>query len=164
MTLTIEIPDEKTAALAARAKAQGLSSEQYARKLLEHDLEVGTNQTLRISRITGVASRCEGFASPPNLRRCPLSRDLWMRTFWFTQWTDCATICCVPRVARRSPRTSRNSPLCNIRDSLRILLSCHLPAPCDTYTIFRRRRASHQWPTYFPAGASNTRPRCGSVD
>jgi plasmid stability protein len=39
MTLTIDLPDEKTAALAARAKAQGLSAEQYARQVLEHDLE-----------------------------------------------------------------------------------------------------------------------------
>jgi hypothetical protein len=38
MTLTIALPDEKTAALAARAKAQGIS-EQYARHVLEHDLE-----------------------------------------------------------------------------------------------------------------------------
>lgn len=40
MTLTIELPDEKTAALAARAKAQGLSAEQYARQVLEHVLEI----------------------------------------------------------------------------------------------------------------------------
>lgn len=38
MTLTIDLPDEQTAALRAKAKAQGLSAEQYARQLLENDL------------------------------------------------------------------------------------------------------------------------------
>jgi plasmid stability protein len=36
--LTIELPDEKKAALAAKAQAKGLSAEQYARQVLEHDL------------------------------------------------------------------------------------------------------------------------------
>ncbi len=39
MTLTIDLPDTQTAALAARAREQGLSAEQYARRVLEHDLE-----------------------------------------------------------------------------------------------------------------------------
>jgi plasmid stability protein len=38
MTLTIDLPDEQTLALKARAKAQGLSTEQYARQVLEQDL------------------------------------------------------------------------------------------------------------------------------
>jgi plasmid stability protein len=38
MTLTIDLPDEQTAALAAKARAHGLSTEQYARQVLEHDL------------------------------------------------------------------------------------------------------------------------------
>jgi plasmid stability protein len=38
MTLTINLPDEQTAALAAKARAQGLSTEEYARQVLEHDL------------------------------------------------------------------------------------------------------------------------------
>ncbi len=38
MTLTIDLPDEQTAALAAKARAQGLSTEQYVRQLLQHDL------------------------------------------------------------------------------------------------------------------------------
>ncbi|MGO9272497.1 MAG: FitA-like ribbon-helix-helix domain-containing protein [Terriglobia bacterium] len=38
MTLTIDLPDEQTAALAAKARARGLSAEQYARQVLEHDL------------------------------------------------------------------------------------------------------------------------------
>jgi plasmid stability protein len=37
-SLTIELPDEKKAALAAKAQARGLSVEQYARQVLEHDL------------------------------------------------------------------------------------------------------------------------------
>ena len=38
MTLTINLLDEQTAALAAKARAQGLSAEEYARQVLEHDL------------------------------------------------------------------------------------------------------------------------------
>jgi hypothetical protein len=38
ISLTIELPDEQKAALAAKARAQGLSIERYAREVLEHDL------------------------------------------------------------------------------------------------------------------------------
>ena len=38
MTLTIDLPDEQTLVLKARAKAQGVSTEQYARQVLEQDL------------------------------------------------------------------------------------------------------------------------------
>jgi plasmid stability protein len=38
MTLTIDLPDEQSAALAAKARARGLSSEQYARQVLENDI------------------------------------------------------------------------------------------------------------------------------
>jgi hypothetical protein len=38
MNLTIELPEEKTAILAAKARAQGLSTEAYARRVLEQDL------------------------------------------------------------------------------------------------------------------------------
>ena len=38
MTLMIDLPDEKTAALAAKARARGLSAEEYARQLVEQDL------------------------------------------------------------------------------------------------------------------------------
>ena len=41
MTLTINLPDEQIAALAAKARAQGLSAEEYVRQLLEHDLVPG---------------------------------------------------------------------------------------------------------------------------
>ncbi len=37
-SLTIELPDEQKAVLAAKAQAKGLSAEQYARQVLEHDL------------------------------------------------------------------------------------------------------------------------------
>jgi plasmid stability protein len=36
--LTIELPDEQKAVLAAKAQAKGLSTEQYAQQVLEHDL------------------------------------------------------------------------------------------------------------------------------
>jgi hypothetical protein len=39
MTLKIELPDDKTAALAAQARNRGLSAEQYARLVLERALE-----------------------------------------------------------------------------------------------------------------------------
>ena len=38
MTLTIDLPEEQTAALAAKAKARGVSTEQYVRQVLEQDL------------------------------------------------------------------------------------------------------------------------------
>ena len=38
MTLTIDLPEEQTAALAAKAKARGVSTEQYIRQVLEQDL------------------------------------------------------------------------------------------------------------------------------
>jgi plasmid stability protein len=38
MTLTINLPDEQTAVLEARAEAQGLSAEEYVRQMVEHEL------------------------------------------------------------------------------------------------------------------------------
>lgn len=38
MNLTIDLPEEKSAILAAKAKAQGLSTEAYVRRVLEQDL------------------------------------------------------------------------------------------------------------------------------
>ena len=38
MTLTIDLPDEQSAALAAKARARGLSTEQYARQVLANDI------------------------------------------------------------------------------------------------------------------------------
>jgi plasmid stability protein len=38
MTLRIDLPDEQTLVLKAKAKAQGVSTEQYARQVLEQDL------------------------------------------------------------------------------------------------------------------------------
>ena len=38
MTLTIELPDEQTQTLRAKAMARGISTEQYARQVLEQDL------------------------------------------------------------------------------------------------------------------------------
>jgi hypothetical protein len=36
--LTIELPDEQQAVLSAKARARGLSDEEYARQVLQHDL------------------------------------------------------------------------------------------------------------------------------
>ena len=38
MTLTIDLPDAEVAALQAKAEARGVSTEQYARQILEQDL------------------------------------------------------------------------------------------------------------------------------
>jgi len=38
MALTVNLPDEKSAALAAKARSKGLSAEEYARQVLEQDL------------------------------------------------------------------------------------------------------------------------------
>jgi hypothetical protein len=46
MTLILELPDSKEAALQAKARAQGLSPEQYAAQLLERDLNEGGAQTV----------------------------------------------------------------------------------------------------------------------
>jgi plasmid stability protein len=51
MTLTIELPDERQAALAAQAEAQGVSAEQYARQLLERALETAEPRRRHISEV-----------------------------------------------------------------------------------------------------------------
>ena len=39
MTLILDLPDSKEAALKAKAKAQGVSTEQYVNRMLDRDLE-----------------------------------------------------------------------------------------------------------------------------
>lgn len=39
MTLTVELPDRKEAALKARADARGMSAEQYVQQIVDRDLE-----------------------------------------------------------------------------------------------------------------------------
>lgn len=39
MTLTIDLPEDRLQALMTRAQAQGVTAEQYARQVLEHELE-----------------------------------------------------------------------------------------------------------------------------
>ena len=51
MTLTIHLPDEQQAALAAKARALGVSIEEYARKVLAHDLEADVGPRRHISEI-----------------------------------------------------------------------------------------------------------------
>jgi hypothetical protein len=38
MTLTIDLPDEQTLVLEAKARARGLSAEEYARQVLQREL------------------------------------------------------------------------------------------------------------------------------
>ena len=58
MTLKIDLPDEQTAALEAKAQAQGLSAEQSARQVLEHDLNTGNQPHRRISE--AIREICSG--------------------------------------------------------------------------------------------------------
>jgi hypothetical protein len=51
MTLTIDLPDEEIQALAAKARAMGISAEQYARQVLEHDLEPARQPRRHISEV-----------------------------------------------------------------------------------------------------------------
>jgi len=51
MTLTIDLPDDRVSALKAKALEQGVSAEQYARQVLEHDLETGTRPRRPISEV-----------------------------------------------------------------------------------------------------------------
>ena len=51
MTLNIDLRDEQTAALEARARAQGVSAEEYARQVLEHDLESSEPRRRHISEV-----------------------------------------------------------------------------------------------------------------
>jgi plasmid stability protein len=51
MTLTIHLPDEQQAALAAKARALGISAEEYARQVLVQDIDAGTRSHRHISEI-----------------------------------------------------------------------------------------------------------------
>ncbi len=60
MTLTIELSDEELKALAAKAQAQGVSTEHYARLVLEHDLE-GSRASQIDQCDYGLPKRVQGF-------------------------------------------------------------------------------------------------------
>jgi plasmid stability protein len=49
MTLTIELPEEQEAALKARAAARGVSTEEYAREVLDRDLQSADQPERHIS-------------------------------------------------------------------------------------------------------------------
>jgi predicted HicB family RNase H-like nuclease len=51
MTLTIEIAEELQAVLKNQAQAQGVSEEQYARRVLGHDLKSGGGPRKHISEV-----------------------------------------------------------------------------------------------------------------
>ncbi len=44
MTLNINLADEQVAALTARAEAQGVSTEEFARRVLAHELEAANSE------------------------------------------------------------------------------------------------------------------------
>jgi plasmid stability protein len=45
MTLILELPDNKEAALKAKAQAQGVSAERYAEQVLNRDLEEDNSES-----------------------------------------------------------------------------------------------------------------------
>jgi plasmid stability protein len=47
MSLTINLPDEQTAALATKARAHGVSTEEYARQVLARDIEADASEPRR---------------------------------------------------------------------------------------------------------------------
>src|SRR5438046_598882 len=51
MTLTIEITDDLETVLKDQAQAQGVSAEQYARRVLEHELKSGGGPRRHISEV-----------------------------------------------------------------------------------------------------------------
>jgi hypothetical protein len=51
MTLTIELPDEQQEALAAKAREEGISAEQYARQIIEHALQPSARRRRHISYV-----------------------------------------------------------------------------------------------------------------
>ncbi len=51
MTLTINLPDDQEAVLKAKASAQGVSTEQYARRVLEQDLQSSSPECRHISEV-----------------------------------------------------------------------------------------------------------------
>ncbi len=51
MTLIIELPEEDVTALSARAQAQGVSAEQYARQVLKRDIQQALPIAARIREI-----------------------------------------------------------------------------------------------------------------
>jgi plasmid stability protein len=51
MSLTIELPEEQEAALKVRARAQGVSAEEYARRILDRDLKSADQPRRHISDV-----------------------------------------------------------------------------------------------------------------
>jgi plasmid stability protein len=68
MTLTIEIPDEQREALTAKAQAQGVSVEDYARQVLAQDLGTGARRRQPIWEV--IAENMKG-VPPEDLAALP---------------------------------------------------------------------------------------------
>ncbi len=51
MTLTLQLPDEKQAALSAKARAHGVSTEEYACQVLVHDIDADLPPRRHISDV-----------------------------------------------------------------------------------------------------------------
>ncbi len=70
MTLKIDLPDEQQAALSAKALARSLSAEEYAREVLERDLEGRATARRPISEVIR-----EIWSDMPEDVRAKLPRD-----------------------------------------------------------------------------------------
>jgi plasmid stability protein len=60
MSLIINLPEDQTAALAAKARSRGLSTEDYAREVLQHDL---APEWLRASWASSMAAGLDRLSS-----------------------------------------------------------------------------------------------------
>ncbi len=72
MTLILELPDKKEAALKAKAQAQGVSAEQYAQRVLDRDLEDSVSAAARDDRpISEVIAEIMADVPPDVLAQLP---------------------------------------------------------------------------------------------
>ena len=60
MTLTIDLPEEKTAILAARAREQGVTAEQFATQFLDEALRPGAKKTARCPHTGNLGGHAAG--------------------------------------------------------------------------------------------------------
>jgi len=80
MTLTIELPAEQQAALAARAREHGVSAEEYARQVLAHDLEAGEKPRRHIWDVSAENMKNvppEDFAALPDDGLCQIDHYVY---------------------------------------------------------------------------------------
>lgn len=73
MTVSIELSDEQTAVLESKAQAMGVSAEEYARHILEENLETqpGPGASAVLRPISQVIAEIMADTPPEELRKLP---------------------------------------------------------------------------------------------